>query len=367
MSLNSSRLNVLLICATLLAMLPEFLMRSNLDIMYWFYSHFSTYFGDLWYCWDNFLAKDFPYPREYPSLIQLIFRGIYLIPEVTTDYSLYIIFPVALLAIAATLNTHLMHHLGASSQRLVVFWILAPSFLFYSLLNLDLLPIVTILYSYLFFNSKRYHLCALSLAVGTAIKVFPIFLFPVYFFAAPKDKRFEMILFLVIIWFSLNLPFMTADWDAWKFTYVMQIQQNFARTSSDGSWTWILYQLFEHYGIGSWSGKVSLVIFATAYFLIMKHFWHLSLIRRLTIVIILFLLTDKVYSPQYNLYLLPFLVLLDFQIKLRWFYLLEIPNFIQGFFLFAIKNQPVLLQGIIFVKYFALLFLLISILRNKKD
>ncbi len=97
----------------------------------------------------------------------------------------------------------------------------------------------------------------------------------------------------------------------------------------------------------------------------MKYFWHLSLIRRLTVIILLFLLTDKVYSPQYNLYLLPFLVLLDFQIKLRWFYLLEIPNFIQVFFLFAIKQQPILLQGIIFIKYFALIAILISVLRNQ--
>jgi len=79
---------------------------------------------------------------------------------------------------------------------------------------------------------------------------------------------------------------------------------------------------------------------------------------------ILFLLTDRVYSPQYNLYLLPFLVLVDYKINWKYFYLLEIPNLIQCFFLFAIHNFPLIQQGIIATKYVALVLLLLQALRE---
>ncbi|MBX9597983.1 MAG: hypothetical protein K2X04_05350 [Burkholderiales bacterium] len=62
------------ILVTLIALLPEFLMRRNMASLYYMYEHFTTYFGDLWYCWDNYLNKGFPYPREYPALIQVIFK-----------------------------------------------------------------------------------------------------------------------------------------------------------------------------------------------------------------------------------------------------------------------------------------------------
>ena len=95
-------------------------------------------------------------------------------------------------------------------------------------------------------------------------------------------------------------------------------------------------------------GKVSLVLFAGSYLYFIRKYNYLPIARQLLIVMILFIFTDRVYSPQYNLYLLPFLVLVDYKIDWRWFYLLELPNFIQGFFLFAVKKQSIL-----YTKYFS--------------
>ncbi len=355
------------VLVTLIALLPEFVMRRNMITLYYMYEHFTTYFGDLWYCWDNYLSKGFPYPREYPALIQGIFRVLFKIPGVAEDYNYYIWFIVAILTASAVISSCYLFIIRGSWQRLLMYWLLAPSFLFYGLMNVDVLPIATIVLSYYCFSREKYNWSASWLALGTAIKVFPVFLFPVYFFATPKDKRLELASFMVVIWLALNLPFMAADWSAWSYPYLWQIQENYARTVTDGSWTWLVFTLFDHFGIGSWSGKVSLCLFAGSYLYFIRKYHHLPLARQLLIVMILFILTDRVYSPQYNLYLLPFLALVDYKIDWRWFYLLEISDLIQGFFLFAVKNNPYYLQSILVLKYIALILLLRQVLTAKQE
>ena len=92
------------VLVTLIALLPEFVMRRNMITLYYMYEHFTTYFGDLWYCWDNYLSKGFPYPREYPALIQGIFRVLFKIPGVAEDYNYYIWFIVVILTASAVLS-----------------------------------------------------------------------------------------------------------------------------------------------------------------------------------------------------------------------------------------------------------------------
>ena len=357
---------ILILGLTIIALVPQYLIRCNLAICWWFYEKFTTYYGDLWYCWNNYLSQGFPYPREYPSLIQQIFRLIALVPGIQQNYSLYLIFPVVILTICAIITSYYLYKLNAKLSSILTLWIFAPSFLFYGLLNVDFLPIVTIVISYYYFTQQKHTHSIVWLSIGTAIKVFPIFLLPIYFLAAPPKTRLRLVVIFIATWLVLNIPFMISDWGAWSFAYIWQIQSNFARSAQDGSWTWIIFQLFDHFGIGNWSGKVSLGLFALSYLAILYYRRDLSLIRQLMVVIILFLLTDRVYSPQYDLYLLPFLVLVDYRINRGYFYLLEIPNFIQGFFMFFWKNHVVFLQLIIIVKYFALIMILYQLLTQPK-
>ena len=85
-----------------------------------------------------------------------------------------------------------------------------------------------------------------------------------------------------------------------------------------------------------------------------------SMVAQLVTVLILFLLTDRIYSPQYHLYLLPFLVLLPYQINKIAFYLVEIINVAIVFFLFKLFDNLVLLQILVFLRYFLLIALLVD-------
>jgi len=364
----------LIIIASILALIPEYIIRSNINILYFFYNHFTTYFGDLWYCWNNYLANGFPYPREYPSGIQLLFRLLFIIPGIKGSLPLYMLTISIILAIIAIIITSLLIKLSPVNLRYKIwlYWILAPSYLFFGLLNLDFLAIVTMVIAYYYFLANKFVYSSIALALGMIIKVFPVFLLPMLFFACPRQHKLKLVATFFIAIVIFNFPFIYTDYQAWSFPYLWQIQQNYARTMQDGSWMWIIFKLFNHFGVGNLAGKFSLLLFICGYFYCAYKYNHLPLARKLLLVIMLFILTDRVYSPQYNLYLLPFLVLVDYKIDWKYFYLLELPNFFQGFFLFYIKDHSYLLQSIIFIKYFAIIMLLRNnllapIIVNKKE
>ena len=64
-------------------------------------------------------------------------------------------------------------------------------FLFYSLMNVDVLPIATIVLSYYCFSREKYSLSASWLAL-VPDKVFPVFLFSSLFLCYAKRETFEL-------------------------------------------------------------------------------------------------------------------------------------------------------------------------------
>lgn len=362
---KSSNKLIILLILTLLALLPEYIIRSNLTIAYILYQNLTTYFGDLWYCFNNYLSQGFPFPREYPSGIQLIFRIISNFQLLITNYTVYMVCMSLILSLFALTCTYFLYLCNPDYKKLIIFWILAPSYLFYSLYNLDLIAISTVIISYYSYSKSKYYVSIIILALGTTIKVFPIFILPIYLLNVNNRLRIQLLLLFILSWLCFNLPFLIQNFNDWAFPYIWQIQNNYAKDMTDGSWTWILFQTLEHFGIGNLSGKITLAIFALFYwFLIIKNSNKLNLSRQVTAAFILFILTDRIYSPQYNLYILPCLVLVDYMPKLRYFYLLEIPNFIQGLFLFFIKLHPIILQLIIACKYMSLILLLFELFKT---
>ncbi len=353
----------LILILTTIVLLPEYAIRMNLDVLNWMYVHFSTYYSDLWYCWNNYLSQGFSYPQEYPSGIQMFFILLSKIPNIQSNYTWYMIIISSILLIIALMITSLLVHLQQSLRKIIIFWLCAPSFLFFALYNLDLLPILTMLLCYFCYRHNKLSYGVMWLALGTTLKVFPIFVLPIYLLSVSRMKFWQLSLIFIVTWLCLNVPLMYFDWSAWVFPYVWQIQSNFARDIHDGSWTWLIFQLFDHFGYGNWSGKVSLLLFALGYLVLITKYRDLELETKLAIVMILFLLTDRVYSPQYNLYLLSCLVLLRVRINLFYFYLLEISNVTQCFFLFYIKSNGFILQSILLIKYISLIILLINLVQ----
>ncbi len=355
---------------TFLALLPQYAIRSTQNTLMYIYNTFTTYPGDVWYCWNHYLSRGHPFPVEYPSGIRLLFQLIYNIKILRNNYEIYMAAMSLFLGIFAVATTCILYQLlknqRGDPKRLWKYWIFAPTFLFYGIFNLDMITILTMILGYYLFIEEEYYLSAAILGLGTAIKIYPAFLTPLFFFACPRKKRTGSVTSFILTWALLNVPFMIRDYQQWSYPYQWQIQNNFARTATDGSWWWIVHQLTGW--DGTIIGRASLALFGILYglFLWKKH--DLPLENKASGIMILFLLTDRIYSPQYNLYLLPFLVLLSIDVDWRLFYTIGITNVVHVMFMFFFKNNPAFypglyLQIIVFIKYMALIILFWQIAR----
>jgi len=391
---------IFLLSGTILALIPGYLIRYNESVYMWFYERFTTYPGDLWNFFANYLAKGAHYPPEYPAGLRFFYEtfGFYKYQDYTwffsvnaiiltafavgTTYLLYKIINDRAKAREKILESHAKMRLPrfplrqgfegqvtrndeikksrVTSYKLQVtnilwFWIFAPTFLFYSFLNYDL-PVVflIVLAVYLYYRKKNYW-AIVALAIGTVVKVFPIFLLPIFILKSPKKDWLKLSLLFIGIVIALNLPYAIGDFNKWIFPYTWQIGENVSKSPEAGTYWWIFYPYLKNH-----LGWTSLGLFAGLYIFTYLKLRKTSLINLCLAVILIFLATDRIYSPQYNLYLLPFLALADYRVNKKAFYLLEIPNVIHVFAIFWLKEHLVLFQSLIAMKYISIVWLYVS-------
>lgn len=354
---------------TAVAMIPVYLIRFN-EAMYMFFSNnFTTYPGDLWNFFANYLQRGLRYPPEYPAGLRFFYEIMDF--HSYNNYTLFFTVNTIILAVFALATTYILYLLlkdraekagtTLETSKLWWFWIFAPTFMFYGTINYDLPVVFLIVLAVYLFSKEKYKSSVFWLAVGVVVKVFPIFLLPVFIWRAPAKMRIKLVAIFIAVVVGLNLPYMLSDFHAWLYPYIWQISSNFTTGPNQGTYWWILYPF-----TGKLTGWASLVLYGGLYlFTCIKmrkaHFFQVCMA-----VIILFLLTDRIYSPQYTLYLLPFLVLATYPISKKVFYFIDIPNVILVFFLFFLRDHPVYLQFFVFVRYIALILVLIQVLRISK-
>lgn len=371
-----------LIILTILALVPGYLIRYGESVYMWFYTRFSTYPGDLWNFFANYLAKGLHYPPEYPAGLRWFYEvmGFYKYHDYTQFFSVNAII-LTLFACGITYliyrisqirRSHPEHSEGSDLDEILhsvqndnkknirvsnilIFWILAPSFIFYSFLNYDLPVVFMIVLAVYLYYKKMPYWSIVALAVGTVLKVFPVFLLPIFVLKSPKKDWIKMVVLFGVVVLALNATYMIRDFSSWIFPYTWQIGENVSKDPTAGTYWWIFYPYLK-----SHLGWVSLGLFAGLYAFTYLKLRKTSLINLSIAVILIFLATDRIYSPQYNLYLLPFLAMADYKVNKGAFYLLEIPNVIHVFAIFWLREHLYLFQSLIALKYIGIVWLYCS-------
>jgi uncharacterized membrane protein len=272
---------------------------------------------------DRHLDTRFPYAdadNEYPVGTGLL-MGVTALPA--SNETQYLVINEIVLSVAALAITMILYRLVGARA---LYFTAAPALAAYSFLNWDLFAIALSIGGVAALLAARDRLAGALAGLGAAAKLFPAFLVPG--FALERVRRgdrgaaLRVALWAAIAWLALNAPVAILRPTRWSLFYRFN-----ASRPVDPATLWGLACTERGTGVCPGSrlvGAGSLIVFVAAALLV----WHLRMRRdpdfpRWTFafpLMVLFLLTNKVYSPQYSLWLVPWfaLVLPDLTRFLVW-------------------------------------------------
>lgn len=255
--------------------------------------------------------------NEYPVLTGLFMWGASLFSK--SEGSFLFVNALALMALGLV-TAAILHRLVGERA---LFFSLAPALAFYGSLNWDLLPVALATAGIAAFLWRRDAAAGLLLGLGAAAKVYPAFVaIPLCLDRLREgDRRGAVRIagFGVAAWLVVNLPLALAAFERWSYFF----RFSSSRPPTPGTlWYAACRGLTGEDGCGAVGAlnALSALLFVVGAVVLWRAFvrrddgraWRLAFP-----LVALFLLTSKVYSPQYSLWLLPFFapVLPD----VRWF------------------------------------------------
>ena len=248
---------------------------------------------------------------EYPVLTMWTMRAAAWVSG--ADVAKFFSVNVAILAVAAFATT-LCLYLMCGSRAL--YFALAPTLLVYGFINWDLIPVALATAATLMYLRRRDIWSGALLGLGAAAKLYPALLVaPLVagrFRAREPDRGIHVAWAAAAAWVAVNLPFVVAAPPGWWEFFRFNSQR-------PADWDSVWFIACERF-TGEFScGHTRLLNVASAVVFVgvVTAIWRSKARRdpgfaRWTLgfpILVAFLLTNKVYSPQYVLWLLPWFAL----------------------------------------------------------
>lgn len=244
--------------------------------------------------------------NEYPVLTGV---AMWIAALPATSHGSFFNWTAALLMGAALVTAWYLHRLTGNRALLFA---LSPTLAIYGLMNWDLLAVALATGATFAFLRHRDGSAGILLGLGAATKIYPALLLIPFAMERLRQQRASDAARLAatagLTWGAVNLPFAVPAFDRWSEFF----RFNSARPADWDS----LWFVGEHYlGVG-WDPPALNVLVVVAFVVTVAAVWRTAAalpgFRAWTLgfpVVALFLLTNKVYSPQYGLWLLPWFAL----------------------------------------------------------
>jgi hypothetical protein len=256
-----------------------------------------------------------PEPLEYPVLLVVqvwaTARATHLLPGEAGVQAFLAV--SALVAAAQALGVLLLlRRAGVPFPRLA-WWAGAPALGFYALYNWDLLPILLLVAAVTAHREERHALAGVLAGLGAAAKLFPAVLVPVVVLSLLRRRRHRDAAVhaaaAAAAWTAVNLPAALAAPQAWSRFFALNRERGahvdslWALLSALTGWSLTVEQL-NVVGPVLLAAGALVVVGVGVRRLPPAQTWRLVLP-----LLVVFLLTNKVYSPQFSLWLVPLMLL----------------------------------------------------------
>jgi len=277
------------------------------------------------------LIPYYQFTFEYPVLVGFL---VYLassirlyVPDFSTALNYYVLATDAVLYLF-TIGTIILVYrmaelLGVEKGRIWKAFLIAPSFLMFTVYNWDIIAIffaTLSIYCYLRGDKTK---SALSLGLGISAKLYPCMLIPVYMLEESNWKgRLRALLVPVAVFGMLNLPFILANFSGWLETWKFH-----AGWGIEDSWLIFIFNQMDPNAHYLALAVLLYLVYKGVTGTLRKQYKDrpTRVIERSFLMNVAWLFGNYVVTPQMALMLLPFYVLIP-TISLPVIYLAEIMN-----------------------------------------
>ncbi len=267
-----------------------------------------------------YLGKTIEYPVLVGNFIQVM-------GWLAGNRVLYVLYSSVSLIAIGLFALYFLYRMVPDDQRdnLKVYFIFAPSIFLFLVYNWDILAVCSTVLAFYMVRKQKDVWASLFLALGFLAKLYPaLFLLPILMKQDSWIKRGQIVFTFGLVAVLANSFFALKNFKAWFFFFHFSS----VRGADYGTMWKLLTPLFPPY---LYDVKIlnllSLFLFVISAGFVLWRYRKANIIQLSFWVLLLFILFNKVFSPQYLLWLLPFFVLLNWKNK-RLYYSLEITNFI---------------------------------------
>jgi Glycosyltransferase family 87 len=239
---------------------------------------------------------------EYPVLSGLLIYAARALGDSLNSF--YTAFSAFSLVAAASLGWSCWAVARKLGRELNPLFFVMPSFIIYGVYNFDLFHAALIMLSLLAYLSKRAGFSAGILGLAVDLKLTSAVLLPVFLIdLKTRKERMKYLAEFAVVVAAFNLPFVMLNFS----TFLQGYQFNGSYGLED-VWTVWIFQ-----NPASWGFAKALGLAVGGLLLLRVYTLRVSLEAKAALAISAYLLGTFIYSPQFNLLLLPLLAVLDFK------------------------------------------------------
>jgi len=246
-------------------------------------------------------------------------RGVHSLDTNWSELVVFVSLSALLLGACGLLITTATAHAAGRRPYDAAIFALSPLLVIHAFSNWDLLAMALTSGALLAWAREKPVLAGTLIGLGAAAKLYPIFLLVAIAILAIRTRRYAPALWAtvsaVLVWLTVNVPIALAYYHGWSEFYRFSLERPTERST-----VWAMGKTLADVGVGAadapfWkpSGTAVAIALIVALGVVAVIGLRAPVKPRLAqlafLVVLAFLLTTKVWSPQYSLWLVPLLAL----------------------------------------------------------